>query len=100
MIANSSPMSVIRPRRSTRRNSPPGILTIGRSIYLIIKAVFDFRDLFNVIYGSKIVQDFKEGKLDGEGNALEPSSVEQLSSEEVCIRIAHQTRGFNHLRLS
>ena len=45
---------------------------------------FDFRDLFNVIYGGKIVQDFKEGKLDSEGNPLEPSPMERLSSEEVC----------------
>ena len=42
-----------------------------------------FRDLFNVIYGSKIVQDFKEGKLDSEGNSREPSPLEQLSAEEV-----------------
>ena len=45
-----------------------------------------FRDLFNVIYGSKIVQDFKEGKLDSEGNSREPSPLEQLSAEEVCYK--------------
>ena len=57
----------------------------------VVMKQFDFRDLFNVIYGNKIVQDFKEGKLDREGNPLEPSPVEQLSSEEVCLRIAHLT---------
>ena len=36
-----------------------------------------------MIYGGKIVQDFKEGKLDSEGNPLEPSPMERLSSEEV-----------------
>ena len=36
-----------------------------------------------MFYGGKIVQDFKEGKLDREGNPLEPSPMEQLSSEEV-----------------
>ena len=39
-----------------------------------------------MIYGGKIVQDFKEGKLDSEGNPLEPSPMERLSSEEVCKR--------------
>ena len=36
-----------------------------------------------MIYGGKIVQDFKEGKLDSEGNPLEPSPMERLSAEEV-----------------
>ena len=55
----------------------------------LISYVAVFRDLFNVIYGSKIVQDFKEGKLDREGNPLEPSPLEQLAPEEVCIRITN-----------
>ena len=48
------------------------------------------RDLFNVIYGSKIVQDFKEGKLDRNGDPLEPSPMEQLSPEEA-LRLSRQT---------
>ena len=48
------------------------------------------RDLFNVIYGSKIVQNFKEGKLDCNGNPLEPSPMEQLSPEEA-LRLSRQT---------
>ena len=54
--------------------------------------VFQFpcRDLFNVIYGSKIVQDFKEGKLDRNGDPLEPSPMEQLSPEEA-LRLSRQT---------
>jgi len=48
------------------------------------------RDLFNVIYGSKIVQDFREGKLDSAGNPLEPSAMEQLSSEEA-VKLSRQT---------
>jgi len=48
------------------------------------------RDLFNVIYGSKIVQDFKEGKLDSEGNSREPSPLEQLSAEEA-LKMSRQT---------
>ena len=39
-------------------------------------------DLFNVIYGRKIIQDFKENKLDAEGNSLQPNELEQLSPEQ------------------
>ena len=39
-------------------------------------------DLFNYIYGRKILQDFKENKLDGEGNSLEPSELEKLTPEK------------------
>ena len=95
-------MSVIRPRRSTKRNSPPGKNIWAQTFSIVWKylegnrqksvesfnGVFQFpcRDLFNVIYGSKIVQNFKEGKLDCNGNPLEPSPMEQLSPEEVCER--------------
>jgi len=48
------------------------------------------QDLFNAIYGPKIVADFKEGKLDENGNALEPNEHEQLSQEEAFIK-ARQT---------
>eukprot|EP00088_Acartia_fossae_P040872 TRINITY_DN42608_c0_g1_i1.p1 TRINITY_DN42608_c0_g1~~TRINITY_DN42608_c0_g1_i1.p1 ORF type:complete len:201 (+),score=9.10 TRINITY_DN42608_c0_g1_i1:57-659(+) len=44
------------------------------------------KDLFNVVYGPKIMEDFKEGKLDQDGNPYEPSEEESLSSEEAFIR--------------
>ena len=48
------------------------------------------RDLFNVVYGKKIIQDFKENKLDNDGNPLEPSDDEKMTSEEAFLK-ARQT---------
>ena len=48
------------------------------------------KDLFNIIYGRKIVEDFKSGKLDEAGNALEPSTVEMLTPEQAEV-LAKQT---------
>ena len=48
------------------------------------------KDLFNVIYGRKIIEDFKSGKLDAEGNSLEPSKLEQLTPEQAEV-LARQT---------
>ena len=39
------------------------------------------RDLFNVIYGKKIIEDFKSNKLDKDGYSLEPNELEKLSPE-------------------
>ena len=46
--------------------------------------------MFNVIYGQKIMRDFKEGKLDEDGKSLEPSEEEMLTPEEARIK-ARQT---------
>jgi len=48
------------------------------------------QDLFNAIYGPKIVQDFKTGKLDESGASLEPSPDEMMQSDEAFVR-ARQT---------
>merc|ERR1719427_2451451 len=48
------------------------------------------KDLFNVIYGRKIIEDFKSGKLDAEGNPLEPSKLESFTPEEAEV-LARQT---------
>lgn len=42
------------------------------------------------MYASKIVADFKAGKLDDSGNPLEPSPEESLTAEEAKLR-ARQT---------
>ena len=34
------------------------------------------------MYGDKIAEDFKKGKLDEDGNPLEPSEYEKLTPEE------------------
>lgn len=48
------------------------------------------RDLFNVIYGRKIMKDFMEGKLDEDGNSKEPNEFEKMSPEEARTK-ARQT---------
>merc|ERR1712106_300756 len=48
------------------------------------------KDLFNVFYGRKIIEDFKAGKLDDEGNSVEPSEAESMGSEEAHMK-ARQT---------
>ena len=48
------------------------------------------KDLFNVIYGRKIIEDFKNNKLDADGNSLEPNELEQLSPENAEM-LARQT---------
>ncbi|KAK3914125.1 39S ribosomal protein L41, mitochondrial [Frankliniella fusca] len=52
---------------------------------------FTAKDLFNVVYAAKIEEDFKEGKLDGNGLPLEPSKEELLTAEEA--RNAHLKLG-------
>ena len=48
------------------------------------------KDLFNVIYGRKIIDDFKKNKLDADGNSLEPNELETLSAENAEM-LARQT---------
>lgn len=38
--------------------------------------------LFYAVYAKKIKNDFEEGKLDENGNPLEPSEYEKLTAEE------------------
>ena len=48
------------------------------------------QDLFNVIYGRKIIEDFKTNKLDADGNSVEPSALEEMSPDNAA-RLARQT---------
>ena len=48
------------------------------------------QDLFNVIYGRKIIEDFKTNKLDADGNSVEPSALEQMSPDNAAM-LARQT---------
>ena len=43
---------------------------------------FTAKDLFNVVYGKKILKDYKEGKLDDDGNSSEPNQNENMSVDE------------------
>ena len=48
------------------------------------------QDLFNVIYGRKIIEDFKTNKLDVDGNSLEPNDLEKMSPDNAAM-LARQT---------
>ncbi|XP_059481834.1 large ribosomal subunit protein mL41 [Neocloeon triangulifer] len=52
----------------------------------VIQTEFTSQDLFDAVYSKKIVQDFKEGKLTEDGQPLEPSPEEKLTSEEAFQR--------------
>lgn len=43
---------------------------------------FTARELFDYIYCDKIEDDFKNNKLDADGNPLEPSEDEKLTAQE------------------
>ncbi|KAI5637554.1 mitochondrial ribosomal protein l27 domain-containing protein [Phthorimaea operculella] len=52
----------------------------------VTQGVFTSEDLFNAVYSKKIVTDFRQGKLDADGNPLEPSDEEKLQAEEAVAR--------------
>ncbi|KAJ9589298.1 hypothetical protein L9F63_017491, partial [Diploptera punctata] len=56
----------------------------------VIQSEFTAKDLFDAVYSEKIVNDFKNGKLDESGEPVEPSPEEQLTAEEAFIQ-ARQT---------
>lgn len=44
------------------------------------------KDLFNAVYGKKVLADYKEGKLDDQGEPLEPSEEERMTAEEARVK--------------
>lgn len=52
----------------------------------VTQSEFTAKDLFDAVYSQKIKEDFKAGKLDDDGNSLEPSEQESLTPEEARIR--------------
>ncbi|XP_037029557.1 39S ribosomal protein L41, mitochondrial [Bradysia coprophila] len=56
----------------------------------VIQSEFTCDDLFNAVYGKKIVEDFKNGKLKEDGSPAEPSEEELLNAETAFLR-ARQT---------
>ncbi|XP_023218549.1 39S ribosomal protein L41, mitochondrial-like [Centruroides sculpturatus] len=52
----------------------------------VTQSEFTAKDLFDAVYSKKIMDDFKSGKLDSDGNPLEPSEEESLTPEEARIR--------------
>ncbi|XP_066961690.1 large ribosomal subunit protein mL41 [Macrobrachium rosenbergii] len=52
----------------------------------VVQSEFTPQDLFYAVYSKKIAEDFKSGKLDEDGNSIEPSYEELLSAEEAKIK--------------
>lgn len=52
----------------------------------VIQSEFTPQQLFDAVYSKKIVMDYKQGKLDTEGNPLDPSDEEKLQPEEAVSR--------------
>merc|ERR1712080_536686 len=51
----------------------------------VVQSAFTAEDLFEALYAVKIRQDFKNGKLDKDGNPIEPSEAEKLTSSEALM---------------
>lgn len=52
----------------------------------VTQSEFTAQHLFDAVYSKKIVTDYKKGKLDEDGQALEPSEEEKLQPEEAVAR--------------
>lgn len=48
----------------------------------VIQGEFGPQDLFYAVYSEKIAEDFKNNKLDEDGNPVEPSKEELLTADE------------------
>lgn len=48
----------------------------------VVQSEFTPQDLFNAVYADKIRSDFEAGKLDDNGNPLEPNELELLTPKE------------------
>lgn len=47
----------------------------------VVQSEFTSEDLFNAIYAKKIIDDFKNDKINEDGTSKDPSPEEQLNSE-------------------
>ncbi|XP_067626388.1 large ribosomal subunit protein mL41 [Eurosta solidaginis] len=52
----------------------------------VVQSEFTSLDLFNAVYSKKIVEDFKEKKLNEDGTSINPSSEETLTADEALLR--------------
>ncbi|KAM3965842.1 mitochondrial ribosomal protein L41 [Aphomia sociella] len=52
----------------------------------VIQSEFTAQQLFDAVYSKKVVTDYKLGKLDEDGNPLEPSEEERLQPDEAVAR--------------
>lgn len=52
----------------------------------VVQSEFTSQDLFNALYAQKIIEDFKEDKLNSDGTSKEPAADEELTPEEAFVR--------------
>ncbi|XP_037949581.1 39S ribosomal protein L41, mitochondrial [Teleopsis dalmanni] len=52
----------------------------------VVQSEFTSLDLFNAIYSQKIIDDFKDGKLNADGSSTKPSDAENLTATEAYTR--------------
>lgn len=52
----------------------------------VVQSKFTSQDLYNAVYAQKVIDDFKNDKLNEDGTSKDPSSDELLTSEEAFIR--------------
>lgn len=52
----------------------------------VVQSKFTSQDLYNAVYAQKVIDDFKNDKLNEDGTSKDPSSEELLSPEEAFIR--------------
>lgn len=48
----------------------------------VVQSQFTSRDLFNAVYANKIIDDFKNNRLNDDGSPKQPSAEEELTSDE------------------
>lgn len=51
----------------------------------VIQSEFTSADLFNAVYSTKILEDYKSGKLNEDGSAKEPSANELLDADTALL---------------
>lgn len=52
----------------------------------VVQSEFTAQNLFDAVYGKKIIDDFNNGRLMDDGSPKEPSTEEQLTADEAWIR--------------
>lgn len=52
----------------------------------VIQSEFTSQDLYNAVYAQKVIDDFKNDKLNEDGTSQDPSAEELLSPEEASNR--------------
>lgn len=52
----------------------------------VVQSEFLAQDLFNATYARKIIEDFKNEKLNEDGSSKEPSAEEEMRADEAYVR--------------